>query len=86
MGHPDRRLRVQSGPGLALWNIHAVIEVSLAFTVLQLVEMRIGEDPTGHPDHSPAGKGLFPAVHSAALGGITFHMITVFFVSHSVFN
>lgn len=60
-----------------------MIEVSLAFVVLLLVEIRTGEDPAGPPDHPPAGGGLFPAVYSVALEGITFHMIIIFFMLSS---
>lgn len=80
--HPNR-LHFQKYPDLAFWNIHIVIEVSPAFMILQLVEIRTGEDPTGHPGRPPAGRGLFPAAYLVALGGITFHMIIIFFMPSS---
>lgn len=83
LGRTHNRLHFQNYPDLALWNLHIVIEVSLAFMIPQLVEIRTRGDPTGHPDHSPAGRELFPAVYSVALGGITFHMIIFFFMLSS---
>lgn len=63
--------------------IHTVMGVAVALTVLQLVGIRTGGDPVGHPERPPAGRGSFPAVHAVALGGITFHVIIIFFMLSS---
>lgn len=56
------RLHFQNCPDLALWNIHLVVEVSRAFKILQLVEIRAGEDPAGHRDRPspPSRRALSP--------------------------
>lgn len=70
-------------PDVALWGLRVGAEVSLAFMILQLVEIRTGEDPTGQPAPSPAGGALFPAGSSVAVGGIALHDYYFFFTLSS---